>query len=116
MDGSILEAEEMEALFLGINKTLPSLQKLTLWDFNARGRLAALNRHFQFFPNLLHVRLELLNMDEHDLRGLLKSLTSCPNLKSLDLNYNPLGSLDRIQSIVKQALPQVDLDYWPFTQ
>ena len=62
------------------------------------------------------MRLKLLNMDEHDLRGLLESLTSCPNLKSLDLNYNPLGSLDRIQSIVKQALPQVDLDYWPFTQ
>ena len=116
VDGSILEAEEMEALFLGINKTLPPLQKLTLWDFNARGRLAALNRRFQFFPNLLHVRLELLNMDEHDLRGLLESLTSCPNLKSLDLSDNPLGSQDRVQSIVKQALPQVDLDYCSFTR
>ena len=111
VDGSILEAEEMEALFGGINKTMPSLQELSLWKFNARGSLAPLTKRFQFFPNLWWLSLERLNMDEHDLRGLLESLTSCPNLKSLHLVGNPLGSWDRVESIVTQALPQVHLYY-----
>ena len=112
LNEDILQAEEMEALFGGINKTLPSLQVLTLWNFNARGSLAPLTKRFQFFPNLSRLSLKLLNMDEHDLRGLLESLTSCPNLKSLELSGNPLGSQDRVESIVKQALPQVDLYYY----
>ena len=111
LNEDILQAEEMEALFGGINKTMPSLQELTLLHFNARGSLASLTKGFQFFPNLLLVRLELLKMDEHDLRGLLESLTSCPNLESLQLIGNPLGSWDRVEFIVKQALPQVDLCY-----
>ena len=111
VDGSRLQAEEMEALFGGINKTLPSLEELSLWNFNARGSLAPLAKRFQFFPNLSCLRLLDLNMDEHDLRGLLESLTSLPNLISLDLFGNPLGSQDRVESIVKQALPQVDLCY-----
>ena len=111
VDGSILEAEGMEALFGGINKTLPSLQELSLWKFNARGNLTPLTKRFQFFPNLLCLSLSGLNMNERDLRDLLKSLTSFPNLKSLYLNDNPLGSQDRVESIVKQALPQVDLYY-----
>ena len=111
LNEDILQAKEMEALFGGINKTLPSLQKLTLWNFNARGSLAPLNKRFEFFPNLSRLSLQRLNMDELDLRGLLESLTLCPNLKSLDLNYNPLGSKDRVQSIVRRALPQVDLFY-----
>ena len=100
---------ELEVLFGGINTTLPSLQKLSLVNFHARGSLAPLTKGFQFFPNLLRVRLQRLKMDEHALRSLLGSLTSCPNLKSLDLGGNPLGSRDRVESIVKQALPQVDL-------
>ena len=111
VDGSLLQAEEMEALFGGINKTLPCLQELSLWNFNARGSLAPLAKRFQFFPNLSRLRLLDLNMDEHDLRGLLESLTSLPNLISLDLFGNPLGSQYRVESIVKQALPQVDLCY-----
>ena len=109
LDEDIFQAEKMEALFGGINKTMPSLQDLDLWGFSARGSLALLIKGFQFFPNLFRLTLELLKMDEHDLRGLLESLTSCPNLKSLHLIGNPLGSWDRVKSIVKQALPQVDL-------
>ena len=111
LNEDILQAEEMEALFGGINKTMPSLQELNLLYFNARGSLASLTKGFQFFPNLLLVRLQLLKMNEHELRGLLESLTLCPNLNSLHLVGNPLGSWDRVESIVKQALPQVDLCY-----
>ena len=112
MDESILQSEEMEALFGGINKTLSSLQVLSLWHFNARGSLAPLTKRFQFFPNLFDLSLLRLNMDEHDLRGLLESLTSCPNLMLLDLSGNPLGSQDRLESIVEQAMPLVELYYW----
>ena len=111
VDKSILQAEEMKVLFGGINKTLPSLKELALRDFNARGSLAPLTKCFQFFPYLFSLSLSSLNMDEHDLRGLLESLTSFPNLKTLDLEGNPLGCRDRIESIVKQALPQVDFYY-----
>ena len=89
----------------------PSLQDLTLCNFNVRGSLAPLTKRFQFFPNLFRLRLSYLNIDEQDLRGLLESLTSFPNLKSLYLIGNPLGSQARVESIVKQALPQVDLYY-----
>ena len=112
VDGSILEAEEMEALFGGTNKTLPSsLQVLTLLHFNARGSFAALTEYLRFIPNLSRLRLWRLIMNEHDLRGLLKSLTSFPNLRILDIRDNPLGSQDRVESIVKQALPRVHLYY-----
>ena len=101
----------MEALLGGISKTMPSLQELTLWHFNARGSLAPLTKRLQFFPNLFSLSLLQLNMNEHDFRGLLESLTSFPNLKYLHLSGNPLGSQDRVESIVKHALPQVDLSY-----
>ena len=106
VDGSILHAEEMEALFGGINKTLPTLEMLSLWNFNARGSLAPLTKRFQFFPNLSGLSLSDMNMDELDLRGVL---ASCPNLKILWLSSKQLGSWDRVESIVKQALPQVHL-------
>ena len=109
--GSILQAEVMEALFGEINKTFPYLQELSLYGFNATVSLAPLTKRFQFFPNLFSLSLSGLNMDERDLRGLLESLTSCPNLKLLYLNDVPLGSQDRVESIVKQALPQVGLYY-----
>ena len=73
LNEDILQAEEMEALFGGINTTFPSLQELSLWNFNAWDCLAPLTKRFQFFPNLFRLSLSYLNMDEHehDLRGLL---------------------------------------------
>ena len=111
VDGSILQVEEMEALFEGINETFPALERLSLGNFNARGSLAPLTKRVHLFPNVRTLFLWKLNMDERDLHGLLESLTSIPNLSSLYLRGNPLGSLDRVQSIVKQALPQVYLSY-----
>ena len=109
VDGSILQVEEMEALFEGINETFLALERLFLQEFNARGSLAPLNKRVHFFPNLRTLGLLNLNMDGRDLHGLLESLKSIPKLERLDLSRNPLGPRDRVQSIVKQALPQVYL-------
>ena len=111
VNGSILQAEEMEALFGGINETFSALEWLTLEGFNARGSLAPLTKRVHFFPKLIWLNLPFLNMDERDLHGLLESLRSIPNPPSLLLNGNPLGSRDRVQSMVQQTLPQVDLSY-----
>jgi len=111
LNGSNLQVKEMEALFGGINETFSALDWLSFRDFNARGSLAPLTKRVHFFPNLFFLGLSKLNMDERDLHGLLESLRSIPNLKALLLVCNPLGSRDTVQSIVKRALPQVDLCY-----
>ena len=109
---SILQAEEMEALFGGINETFSALEQLSLFDFNARGSLSPLTKRVHFFPKLRWLTLSRLDIDERDLHGLLESLRSIPNLLILDLVDNPLGSRDRLQSMVQQALPQVNLCYF----
>ena len=111
VDGSNLKAEEMEALFGGFNKTFPALKWLHLENFNARGRLASLTKRLHFFPNLNELLLSKLNMDERDLRVLLESLRSSPNMRELYLGDNPLGDRYTVYSIVQQALPRVDLEY-----
>ena len=90
VDGSILEAEEIEALLGGFNKTLP-LYRLAFRNFSSRGCLASLCKSFRFFPGLKELQLEKLNMDEHDLSGLLESFQFIPNLQGLNLSRNPLG-------------------------
>ena len=111
VDGSILQVEEMKALFGGMNKTFPALKALSLENFNAGGSLAPLTKRVHFFPNLSLLSLSRFNMDEGDLHGLLESLRYIRNLIGLALNGNPLGSQDRVNSIVKQTLPQVYLCY-----
>ena len=109
VDGSSLQAEEMEALFGGINETFSDLKLLDLKDFNARGSLAALTKRVHFFPNLTLLSLRSLNMDERDLGGLLESLRSIRNPLRLILYGNPLGSPDLVQSMVQEVPPQVNL-------
>ena len=111
VNGSILQAEEIEALFGGINETFSALEELTLSNFNARGSLSPLTKRVHFFPRLTRLELHCLNMDERDLHGLLESLRSVTNLLVLPLLGNPLGSLDMVQFMVQQALPQVELLY-----
>ena len=111
VDGSILQVEEMEALFGGMNKTLPALKQLTLVNFNAGGSLAPFTKRVHFFPNLLRLDLLYLNMNERDFNGLLESLRSIPDLEHLVLDCNPLGSWIRVRSMVKQTLPWVYLVY-----
>ena len=100
-DGSILQAAEMEALFGGLNRTLP-LHTLRCCGFSARGRLAPLFRSFRFFPSLVMLELEKLNMDELDLHALLESFQYIPNLKGLNLSDNPLGHA--VTSIVPHVI------------
>ena len=71
-DGSILQTEQMEALFGGFNKSMP-LYELTFSGFNVRGCLAPLIKSLPFFPNLREFMLEKSSIDEHDKCCLLKS-------------------------------------------
>ena len=110
-DGSISQAEELEALLGGFNKTFPALHWFQFSNFAVKGCLAPLTELFRFFPSLRIVVLQNLNLDERDLPGLLESLKSIRDLRHLWLDDNPLGDKDKVQSIVKQALPQVRLIY-----
>ena len=89
-DGSILNVEEMEALFGGINTEM-LLQTLYFSGFCVRGVLAPLTKSFQFFSNLQQLMLTALHLDEEDLQGLLENLKFIPGLFKLDLSDNPLG-------------------------
>ena len=102
VDESILQAAEMEALFGGFNKTMPSVHKLIFAGFNVRGRLSPLFKSLRIFPNLFYLQLSELNMDEHDLRGLLESFPFIPSLQTLSLSSNPLGHT--VTSIVPHVI------------
>ena len=135
--GSILQPAEMKALFGGFNKTIP-LDSLIFIGFSMRGPLAPLLRSLRFFPNLSRLDLKKLNMDEHDLHGLVDSFQFIPNLQELNLSSNPLGhavtsivpyvitlkklqclcidntgqsekDLNYVRDTVQQALPQLEI-------
>ena len=101
LDGSVVPAQQMERLFDGFTEKLP-VRRLDFSGFSVRGCLAPLTRSFSSFPNLKSLSLENLNMDEHDLRGLLESFRFIPNLMLLDLSGNPLGHA--VTSIVPHVL------------
>jgi len=94
VDGNILQAEEMEGLFGGFNRTMP-LCELTLRGFRAMaGWLAPLTKCFRYFPDLTVLKLEKLNMDETDQCSLLESLPFIRNLTTLKIQTRPLGDAD----------------------
>ena len=90
LDESVVPAEQMERLFDGFTEKSPLLA-LNFSGFSVRGCLSPLTRSFSSFPNLTCLWLKNLNMDEHDLRGLLESFQFILNLWLLDLSGNPLG-------------------------
>ena len=106
--GSTLEAAEMGALFGGFNKTMP-LYELTFSGFSMRGRLAPLFRTLRLLPNLRKLSLENLNMDEHDLHGLLESFQFIPDLQELCLSCNSLGHV--VTSIASHLINLKQLQY-----
>ncbi len=115
VDGSILQAEEMNALFGGFNKTLP-LYSLTLSGFSVRGCLAPFTKILHFFPNLRMLNLEKLNMDENDLCGLLNALCSTAEvntmasftLKSLErLNLDGISLTPTAAVALGRSLPEM---------
>ena len=101
LDGSVVPAEQMERFFDGFTEKLPLLM-LHFSGFNVRGCLAPLTRSFSSFPNLMYLSLRNLNMDEHDLHGLLESFRFIPNLEQLDLSFNQLGPA--VTSIVPHVI------------
>ena len=107
LDGISLQAVEMEALFGGFNKTLP-LRELSFTGFSIRGCLAPLAKSLRFFPRLGRLTLSMLNMDEHDLHGLLESFRFIPDLYVLDVSHNPLGHA--VTSIVPHVINLSKLD------
>ena len=90
VDECILQAEDMGRLFGGFNKTLP-LYMLTFCNFGVRGCLAPLTKSFSFFPNLRELKLDKLNMDEHDQCGLLESFRFIRNLRALSVRAQHEG-------------------------
>ena len=90
LGGSILQAEDIEALFGGFNKTLP-LSRLTLSGFSVRGSLSPLAKSLTFFPTLSELRLETLNMDEHGQCSLLQNFGCIPDLKVVKVHSKSLG-------------------------
>ena len=91
MNGSTVQAEEMEGLFGGFIKSLP-LRELTFSGFNVRGCLAPLTKSFRVFPDLRELKLEELNMDEHDHCGLLENFGFfAKHIRGLRLQGSPLN-------------------------
>ena len=90
VDGSILKAEEMRALFGGFNKPLP-LVDLWFCGFSVRGSLFLLTERLRFFPELQWLFLDSLDLNERDFCDLLKSFIFLPNLMEISLSGNPLG-------------------------
>ena len=112
VNGSVLQVEDMEALFGGIKKTMPLCQ-LSFVDFSARGCLAPFFRSFRYFPNLLRLDLVRVALDEHDLHGLLESFRFIPNLQELKLTGNHLGHtllsiLPHVTSLLKLECLWID--------
>ena len=83
-------------MFGRFKRPFPQLNRLQLCNFSARGTLAQLTRNLCFFPKLIRLQLEALDMGEADLCGLLENLKFIPHLTSLSLMGNPLGKAVRL--------------------
>ena len=94
-DGYSLQRKEMEALFGVFSKPSP-LKKLCITCFSARESLAPLAKKLCFFPFLVALHLEDLDMCEADLSGVLENLKFTPNLRRLHLGGNPLHHTVRL--------------------
>ena len=94
--GCSLQHKDMEAMFGRFKRPFPQLNRLQLCNFSARGTLAQLTRNLCFFPKLIRLQLEALDMGEADLCGLLENLKFIPHLTSLSLMGNPLGKAVRL--------------------
>ena len=79
---------DMEALFGRFNTTLP-LYDLSLSGVS--GELAPLAKSFRFFPNLQHLYLKQLNMNEQNVCEFLEGLRLIPNVRLVSVHGNNLG-------------------------
>ena len=95
-----LETNEIEASPTGFDRTSLVSQ---LFTFNTGG--------CRFLPSLHTLALSRLNLNERGLRELLDNLKFLPELRSFYLYGNPLGDKHTVHSLVKEALPRVDVFY-----
>ena len=102
-----LQQEEMKVLFQRLNRP-SSIKVLGIAHFSARGSLAPLAKSLCFFPCLVVLNLQYLNMCEADLSVLLKNLKFTPDLQRLYLQGNPLGHA--IRSMIPYLLKQQKLE------
>ena len=102
-----LQQEEMKVLFRRLNRP-SSIKVLGIAHFSARGSLAPLAKSLCFFPCLVVLNLQYLNMCEADLSVLLKNLKFTPDLQRLYLRGNPLGHA--IRSMIPYLLKQQNLE------
>ena len=98
-DGSILQGEEIDALFGGFNKTLP-LHSLYFLRFTVTGSLAPLTRSLRFFPSLSCLDIGKFNVDGNNFYVLLKSLKFIPHLKELRVQGK---QLDQAHSCTREV-------------
>ena len=108
-----LQHKEVEALFCRFNRP-SSLKELWFTGFSARGSLAPLANNLCFFPRLILLKLEDLDMGESDLFGLVENLKFTPDLRCLYLMRNPLGHA--IRSMIPYLLKQQKLEVVRFAR
>ena len=89
IDGSILQAEEVKALF----GRLP-LYNRTFRSSSEIGCLASSDESHWFLPNLTVLQCEKLNLDEGDLCGLLENWSFIGNLRELHVLGDQPGRVD----------------------
>ena len=90
VNGRIVQGKEMEALFGGFYKTLP-LEMLEFRGYRVKGCLPTLVKSFRFFPDLKELYVGNFSMDEHNLCGLLESLSFIRNLRVLQVQGKRLN-------------------------
>ena len=93
-----LETNEIEASPTGFDRTSLVSRLFTLNTGGCR-----------FLPSLHTLRLERLNLNERGLRELLDNLKFLSELRFLSLYDNPLVDKDTVHSMVKKALPRVNV-------
>ena len=93
--GCNLQQKEMEAIFGRFSRP-SSLRVLSITRFSARGSLASLAKNLCYFPCLVQLQLEDLDMGEADLSSFLENLKYIPDLQGLYLMDNPLGQAVRL--------------------
>ena len=106
-DGCSLQHKELEAMFGRFNRP-SSLTELSITRFSARGSLGSIANNLCFFPSLMILRLNDLDMCEADLSDLLKNLKFTPDLRSLHLMGNPVGHA--VRSMVPYLIEQQKLE------
>ncbi|XP_068685950.1 NACHT, LRR and PYD domains-containing protein 6-like [Montipora foliosa] len=103
-----LNVEDMSALFGRIDKEMP-LKLLEFSNFSVSGSLTPLTRKLAFFPHLVVLRLECLDLNECDLQDLEKSASDIPNLTNLSLNGNALDHLQKPLTSLLMKLGEIDV-------